>query len=180
VKLPTVVSGLVAISLVLPACTEGAWAQSAAPSANLALYRQLQAFALSSRSIHAENLVLQKDRATITFREGTIYLAAPVAGKVRGAVFEGIGSFHAAAPPSEFERENVHRLLGADEVSLDFKSAIFRFTDDTVATEFEGQQQASTAPPSAAKLAAELDGRVLEETGGRQPFRTPTDFHPQR
>jgi len=148
-----------------------AFAQNSAPSANFALYRQLQAFSLGSRSIRAENLVLHKDRAMITFRDGTIYFPAPVAGKVRGAVFEGAGSFQAAAPPSEFERDNVRRLLGADEVSLDFKSAVLRFSDDTFAAELEGPLHSSSVPASAAKMAAQLEGRVLEETGANLAAR---------
>ena len=171
-RLPDFASSLFAILLVVFSCAcAGASAQNAVPSANLALYHDLRAFSLGSRSIHVENLVLHKDRATITFRDGMIYFPAPVAGKVRGAVFEGAGSFHSTAPPSEFERDNVRRLLGAEEVSLDFKSAVLRFTDDTFSTELAGPQQASSTPASAAKLAAELDGRVLEETGANLSAR---------
>jgi len=169
-SLPRPVFSLLAFSLSLVLCL-GAFSQDSAPSANLALYRQLQGFTLGSRSIHAENLVLQKDRATITFRDGIIYFPDPVAGKVRGAVFEGTGSFRATAPPSEFERDNVRRLLGADEVSLDFKSAVLRFTDDTFASELAGTPRSSPVSPSAAKLASALDGRVLEETGANLSAR---------
>jgi len=170
-RLPKAVAHLLVFSssLVLCMCTR-VFAQ-AAPSANVALYQQLQTFSLGSRSIRAENLVLHKDRAIITFRDGTIHFPAPVAGKIRGAVFEGAGSFQAAAPPSEFERDNVRRLLGADEVFLDFKSAVLRFTDDTFAAELEGPQHSSPVPASAAKLAAWLEGRVLEETGANLSAR---------
>ena len=146
-------------------------AQEKAAVSNPGLYHQLQAFTLGPRGILAENLVLHKDRATITFRDGMIYFPAPVAGKVRGAVFIGAGSFHAATPPSEFERDNVRRLLGADEVSLDFKNAVLRFTDDTFATELAGPQRESPPPPNATKLAAELDNRALEETGANLSAR---------
>ena len=149
-----------------------ALAQEKAISENLALYHQLQAFTLGSRSIHAENVVLHKDRATITFREGMIYFPAPVAGKVRGAVFIGAGSFAAQTPPSEFERDNIRRLLGsADEVSLDFKTAVLRFTDDTLAAELSSPQRESAVPPTATKLAAELESHTLEETGANLSAR---------
>jgi len=135
------------------------------------LYGQLKAFTLGYRSIRAENLVLKKDRGTITFRDGMLYFPAPVAGKVRGAVFVGAGSFHADVPPSEFERDNVRRLLGADEVDADFKTAVLRFTDDTYSEIAEGKEQGSAPPPAASKLAADLDGRVLQETGANLSAR---------
>lgn len=135
------------------------------------LYGQLKAFALGFRSVRAENLVLKKDRVTLTFRDGMLYFPAPVEGKVRGAVFLGTGSFQAAVPPNEFERDNVRRLLKADEVASDFKTVVLRFTDDTYSVLGEGSQQGSAAPPAATKLAAELDARVLEETGANLSAR---------
>ncbi len=136
-----------------------------------AIYGQLRAFALGFRSVRAENLVLKRDRVTLTFRDGMVYFPAPVEGKVRGAVFLGTGSFQAAVPPSEFERDNVRRLLKADEVASDFKTAVLRFTDDTYSVLGEGSQQGSAPPLAAAKLAAELDQRVLKETGANLSAR---------
>src|SRR5215472_3625892 len=108
-----------------------------------ALYGQLKAFALGFRSVRVEDLVLKKDRVTLMFRDGIFYFPAPVEGKVRGAVFLGTGSFQAAAPPNEFERDNVRRLLKADEVASDFKTAVLRFTDDTYSVLGAGSQQSS-------------------------------------
>lgn len=136
-----------------------------------AVYAQLKAFALGFRSVRTENVVLKKDRVTLTFRDGMLYFPAPVEGKVRGAVFLGTGSLQAAAPPNEFELNNVRRLLKADEVASDFKTAVLRFTDDTYSVLGEGSQEGSAPPPVAAKLAAELDGRVLEETGANLSAR---------
>ncbi|MGO9088716.1 MAG: M1 family metallopeptidase [Candidatus Sulfotelmatobacter sp.] len=135
------------------------------------VYGQLKAFSLGFRVVRAENLVLKKDRATLTFRDGVLYFPAPVEGKVRGAVFLGTGSFQATAPPNEFELNNVRRLLKADEVASDFKTAVLRFTDDTYSVLGEGSQQGPTPPPEAAKLAAELDERVLKETGANLSAR---------
>lgn len=148
-----------------------AHADNPAASANTALYHQLRTFALGYRSVRAENLVLKKDRVTITFHDGMIYFPAPVADKIRGAVFLGTGSLHAQPPPNEFEKENVHRLLGADEINVDFKNAVLRFTDDTYASLVESKQQGSEPPPLAIKLAAELDNRVLQETGANLSAR---------
>ncbi|HTS37444.1 MAG TPA: M1 family aminopeptidase [Candidatus Solibacter sp.] len=145
--------------------------EPAASPNTAALYHQLKAFALGYRSVRAENLVLKKDRVTITFRDGLIYFPAPIAGKVRGAVFLGAGSLQAQPPPNEFERDNVRRLLGADEVSADFKSAVLRFTDDTYSSLLESTKQGSDPPPAASKLAAELDMHVLEETGANLSAR---------
>jgi hypothetical protein len=132
------------------------------------LYGELKNFALGYASVPAE---IKKDRVTLTFERGTFYLAVPVAGKVRGAVFIGEGSFHADVPPSEFERENVRRLLKADEVQSSFKSAVLRFTDNTYA-ELGASSQPGTPPTEEAKkLAEQLDPRVLEETGANLSAR---------
>ena len=131
----------------------------------------MKAFALGHRSVRAENLVLKKDRVTITFRDGMLYFPAPIEGKVRGAVFLGTGSFQASVPPNEFELNNVRRLLKADEVASDFKTAVLRFTDDTYSILGEGSQEGPSPPPAAANLAAELDERALEETGANLSAR---------
>ncbi len=134
------------------------------------VYGQLKGFALGFRSVRVENLVLKKDRVRLTFHNGMFYFPAPIDGKVRGAVFLGTGSFQ-AAPPDEFELNNVRRLLKADEVASDFKTAVLRFTDDTYSVLGEGPQQGSAPPPIATMLAAELDARVLEETGANLSAR---------
>src|SRR5579859_7000662 len=122
--------------------------EQAAGGRGAVVYGQLKTFALGFRSVRAENLVLKKDRVTVTFRDGIMYFPAPIEGKVRGAVFLGTGSFRASAPPGEFELNNVRRMLNADEVASDFKMAVLRFTDDTYAVLGEGSQQASAPPPA--------------------------------
>src|SRR5215218_9432574 len=105
---------------------------------------------------------MKKDRAQITL-DGTVYLSAPINGQTTGAVFVGDGKFTAETPSSEFEKDNVKRLLGAENVESDFKTAVFRFTDDT-ATQF-GQAQPGAADGRAQKLGNEADERMLKETG---------------
>src|SRR5215467_9934607 len=63
------------------------------------IYHQLQSFTLSEKAFALDNLVFQHDRVTITFQQGKLFLAAPVAGKVHGAVFIGLGRVHAEPPP---------------------------------------------------------------------------------
>ena len=71
------------------------------------VYQQLQNPQVLEKSFHLENMVLKRDRVTVTFTNGVVYLPAPVAGKVRSAVFIGSGKFQSAPPPVNFEQENV-------------------------------------------------------------------------
>jgi hypothetical protein len=130
------------------------------------LYAQLQNSSALEKSLHLENLVLQRDRATITFMNGLVYLSPPVGGKVRSAVYIGSGKFQAAPPPVAFEQDNVRRMLKADDVSSDFKTAVLRFTDDT-ASDFlkDGFLQGGAVSERAPHLAAEFGPRFLKETG---------------
>jgi len=130
------------------------------------IYQQLQGSTTVERSVHLENVVLHRDRVSIKFINGTVYLFPPVAGKVRAAVFIGVGELQAAPPPVLFEQENVRRMLKADDVASDFKSAVLRFTDDT-ASELvaAGSLQNGAAPQSVGDLAAEFSPRLLKETG---------------
>jgi hypothetical protein len=136
-----------------------------------AVYQALRTFSLGYSSVRTENLVVKKDRARITFQDGTLYFPAPVEGKVRGAVFIGSGSFQADPPPNEFEREDVKRLLKADDVSSDFRTAVLRFTDDSYSVIGEGARPGAQPPEAASKLAVESDKRVLEETGANLAAR---------
>ena len=77
-----------------------------------------------------------------------------------GAVFIGDGNFTAETPPGDFEKDNLKRLLGTENIESDFKTAVFRFTDDT-ATQL-GQPQAGPANERAQKLANEADERMLK------------------
>ena len=110
--------------------------------------------------------MLRRDRVTITFTNGIVYFSPLVAGKVCSAVFVGSGKLQAAPPPVAFELNNVRRLLKADDVSADFKTAVLRFTDDTAHELLKaGFLQGGAASEQAAHLAAELSPRLLRETG---------------
>lgn len=150
-------------------CTPYSALAQSPPSPDLsdanAIYAQLKAASLTPEAFVLENFVLKRDRVTMTFSTGTLCLGPPVAGRVRIAVFIGSGTFHAEPPPMEFERENVRRLLKADDVTTDFKSAVFRFTDDTDELLLMSNRSSAPQPAHAARLAAELEPRLLEETG---------------
>ena len=97
---------------------------------NLALYEALKKFELRG-SAKVEELVLKRDRAEMEFT-GDFYFAAPINGRITGAVFIGEGTFGAPAPHIKFEEENLIRLLGENSVESDFRLAVLRFTDDTI------------------------------------------------
>jgi len=118
-------------------------------------------------SVHLQNVLIHRDRVTIKFTNGTVYFSPPAAGKVRAAVFVGNGEFQAPPPPVLFEQENVRRMLKADDVSSDFKSAVLRFTDDTAAElAAAGSVQSGVATPQpVVQLATDFAPRLLKETG---------------
>jgi len=155
------------VLLVLILGSSGAFAQDAG-SKDKQVYNQLRNFTLSGGSVQVNALALKKDRAEITLT-GTVYFSEPVNGQATGAVFIGEGRFSAETPSSEFEKDNVRRLLGAENIESDFKTAVFRFTDDTAAK--IGQAQPGPANDRAQKLALENDARMLRETGANFPAR---------
>ncbi len=143
-------------------------AQSPAPS-GMDVYRALQRFDLSGGSATVEGFELKRDRATMLFY-GKFYFEAPVAGRVRGAVFLGQGTFRAELPPVDSERDYVRRMLKADKVESDFRTAVLRFSDDTF-DRLGGKASPDTAPREALELAAEIQPRLLRETGANLSAR---------
>src|SRR5207245_8863173 len=118
-----------------------------------------------------------RDRVVITFVQGIFYFAVPVAGKVRGAVFVGTGNFHSDVPPDEAERANVRRLLKADDISSDFKTAVFQFTDHTYAFIGKVSKPGAAVPPQAQRLATELLKSLLVEEGVKLSSRKMQTIH---
>ena len=164
---PLFVSGcLLSCALILGASS--ALAQETAGSKEKQTYDQLKNFALTGGSAQVNALVLKKDRTQITLT-GTVYFNEPVNGVTTGAVFIGDGKFIAETPPNEFEKDNVKRLLGVENIESDFKTAVFRFTDDTAKE--VGQVQPGPANDRAQKLALENDARQLREVGANLPAR---------
>jgi hypothetical protein len=156
--------------LFLFAFAPAARAQATAPDAGRDLYERLKAATLAGGRAEVKGLVLKRDRAEMTF-DGTFYFAAPIEGRVTCAVFFGEGRFRAGVPPSEFERDNVKRLLGSDAVESDFKTAVLKFTDDTFDLIGPGRQEGGAADSRAGRLAAEIDERILKETGANLSAR---------
>lgn len=117
----------------------------------------------------AERLVLKRDRVEMVF-DGKFYFEPPVGGRVRGAVFIGNGTFRAKVPPSEFERENLLRILKAEVVESDFRTALLRFSDDTF-EQIGKNLSTHPAPTDVQEIATQLQTRVLKETGANLAAR---------
>jgi len=141
-----------------------------APARGREIYENLKKFQLSGHSAPASNLILKRDRVTMTF-DGTFYFEAPVAGEIRGAVFLGRGAFSAEPPPGPFERSHVRRMLGAETVESDFRTAVLRFADDTFQHIGKNLVPAAAVPTDASALAASLDRQILKETGANVAAR---------
>jgi predicted aconitase with swiveling domain len=144
-------------------CVVGSAQTSASGLHGANVYGPIKAFELSGGSAVVSGLALKRDRVNMTFT-GTFYFAAPVEGRVTGAVFIGNGTLRADVPPSDFEKANVRRLLKADVVTSDFSTAVLRFTDDAASVIAQNLKQ-EPAPQQAVKLAAESNSKVLRETG---------------
>lgn len=145
-------------------------AQSDLSAGGKQIYSQIKSFSLGGGSANVNGLVLNRDRAQMTFT-GTFYFATPVDDRVTGAVFVGEGKIKVEVPPSDFEKENVKRLLDVEIIESTFKTAILRFSDDTF--ERLGQRPATAANVDGTiqKLATEMEARILKETGANLSAR---------
>jgi hypothetical protein len=129
-----------------------------------ASYSQLKAFTLAPSQERAENVVLKRDRVEMRF-DGIFYPEKPVEGQVRGAVFIGRGAVKIEPPDISYERDNLRRMLKAERIDSDFRTAVLRFSDDTWSALELKETPLNAAPDQAAKLALDLAPRLLKETG---------------
>jgi hypothetical protein len=96
----------------------------------LRVYAQLRQLALSDQSAIAENVVFKRDAATFTFVNGRLTFAAPVEGRVLGAVFEGQGTV-LINPPTPMDQRQIARFTKSPVLQDQFRHAVFFFTDDS-------------------------------------------------
>ncbi|MGH9437278.1 MAG: hypothetical protein ACRD22_05110, partial [Terriglobia bacterium] len=102
-----------------------------APTAALMkVYAELRNLQGSAQSGVVENAVWKRDAATFTFKTGLITFAAPVAGHVVAAVFDGNATFE-LDPPTSIEQHQIARFTGQPRLTEQFKRAVFFFTDDS-------------------------------------------------
>ena len=165
-----------ALSVSVAARRPGADAPRAAQGGDAkSLYDQIKAFALTGGSAEVSGFALKRDRVEMTFT-GTFYFAAPAGGRVTGAVFVGEGRVAAEVPPSEFERENLRRMIGAELVESDFKTVVLRWSDDTFDVIGAAKRDGAAAPQQAQRLATEFEGKFLYETGANLAARIVTSM----
>jgi hypothetical protein len=95
------------------------------------LYERLSRAALSPTEVYAvRNLHLTRDRVNIYLNRGFVALLEPVAGEVTGAVFVGDGEL-LLMPRDPIERASLARFTRTAILDEHFRSAYFRFTDQT-------------------------------------------------
>ncbi len=128
------------------------------------LYEAIREFALSGGSVDVTDFTIRRDRIDMTFT-GTFYFAGTIENRITGAVFIGRGSMAAAVPPSAFERDHVRRMVGADSVESDFRTAVLRWTDDTYDALGGSRGEGGEAPAEAQRLASEFEARLTHDTG---------------
>jgi len=157
---------LVLVCLLL--AVTSALAQESPSSKDKDTYNQLKAFSLTGGAVDVKGVVLKRVRTQITL-DGTVYLSEPVNGQITGAVFIGEGKFVTELPANDFEKDNVKRLLGTDVIESDFKTAVFRFTDNTGVQLVPARTGAVNE--RAQKLARDTDERTLREIGANLPAR---------
>jgi hypothetical protein len=107
-------------------------------------YRALRDGKLAE-SYTAENIVLERDAGTLTFKTGEISFQEPVLGRQSVALFTGQGRFH-LKPAVATESARLRFTIGAAEVDEEFDAALLYFTD---ATADEVRKQAKSGPVSA-------------------------------
>ena len=94
-------------------------------------------------SYAVENLVFDRDAATITLESGSVGFLPPVLGRRAVAIFTGEGRFRLAPMPLPAGARGRPIAATVDE---EFKSALFLFTDGTAD---EIRSQAKAGPPEA-------------------------------
>lgn len=107
-----------------------------------------------------ENIELKRDVSTITLRSGQISFLPAVLGRVTTAVFIGEGRFQ-LEPAIPIEAAHLNKVLGRPEVDENFDSALFAFTDDTLA-EIKGQAHATALDAKAAEQLKDFRHRLRE------------------
>lgn len=81
-----------------------------------------------AKSANIENVVIVRDRVTITLTDGGIHFTQPANGVVFGAVFHGNGRVQ-VTPPSPIEAQQLRLFTKQDKLDMAFTEATFSFTD---------------------------------------------------
>lgn len=92
-------------------------------------YEELRAARLESAG-RLRDARFRVDRFDFAFTDAQVFLLAPVAGRVTGAVLLGTGTVR-AYPPDAVEHHQLKKFLDADYLEDKFDRVVLRFTDDT-------------------------------------------------
>src|SRR5215471_3551575 len=130
------------LALCLLAFCCGSFAQTPADSHAGIVWNALSVPSIdASKSGHAENVEIARDRVQITLVDGTIQFFEPVNGVTFGAVFRGKGRVRVEAP-NPMEAQQLRLLTKEDKIDYSFSEATFSFTDgllDEVAKQVKWQ-----------------------------------------
>jgi hypothetical protein len=95
----------------------GVYAQ-APPASAASMWNALSAPAMDpTKSAHAENVVVVRERIHITLLDGTIQLAQPANGVVFGALFHGNGQVQ-VDPPNPIEAQQLRLFTKQDKLNM--------------------------------------------------------------
>lgn len=133
----------------LPAASVRAWAQSPTPQELLQELRQVGLD--EARSYRVTDLLLHRDAIRLRLHHGTLMFLKPVAGRITGAVFEGIGEV-LVLPPDRGERQQLVKFTGSPILTESFNRAYFRFTDNSFAELFKQIRAGRGRPVPAPQL----------------------------
>jgi hypothetical protein len=94
------------------------------------LYEQLRDIKFSGKAVPVKNLVLKRDAAVFTFKEGTFYVLETVDDRCTGAVFMGTGEI-SMTPVLKVEQQHLEHLTGGPSITETFSKMVLRFTDES-------------------------------------------------
>jgi len=126
-------------------------------------YVQLRSLRLSGEYATVENLVLTRDAATITFKEGRLFFLSPVEGRITGGVFIGTGEFQ-ITPVMTIEQRHLGVLTGSPSMTEQFSKMVLRFTDSTY-EDIKKQAGVKSGPVDSSAASVLEDNRTLLKRG---------------
>jgi len=80
------------------------------------------------RPLAVRDFKIKRDTFEMTFAQGTVYLAKPVAGQVTGAYFAGTGTMKLSIP-NTFDRKEMQETYGKAAIEESISEAVLRFDD---------------------------------------------------
>ncbi len=137
-----------------------AFAQAPAPPPAATIWNALSSPAMDpTKSAHAENVEIVRDRVHITLIDGTIQFAQPVNRVTFGAAFHGKGRVQ-VLPPNPVEAQQLVLFTKQPKLDVPFTDATFSFTDgleDEIAKQVKWQPSGAAGDDLYAKRQKERE-----------------------